>query len=142
MSRRDAESSSGAFSLDRRSRRGISIWHSVKRYTLPHSSRLSPAALRRGPLMRLSVSRCNLRLILVSAVLALTIPVVSCNQKQPQSSAQADNSRINVMVNAGGPLVLRTSSAEFQLNANGYLQASLLRDGQKLTLDDAQADPQ
>jgi alpha-galactosidase len=92
--------------------------------------------------MRLSVSRCNLRLILVSAVLALTIPIISCNQKQPQSSAQPDNSRINVMVNAGGPLVLRTSSAEFQLNANGYLQASLLRDGQKLTLDDAQADPQ
>jgi len=45
-------------------------------------------------------------------------------------------STIKVEVNGGGPVVLTTSAAEFQLRPDGYVQASLLKDGRKLSLDD------
>jgi hypothetical protein len=46
-------------------------------------------------------------------------------------------STINVEVNTGGPVVLTTSAAEFQVRPNGYVQASLLlKDGRKLSLDE------
>ena len=79
--------------------------------------------------------------ILLLAALVLTIPGVSCNANRSRSPANAD-SRINVAVSAGGPVVITTPSAEFQVNSTGYIQAALLRDGQKLSLDDVQTDPQ
>jgi len=79
--------------------------------------------------------------ILLLAVLILTIPLESCNSNRSSSPANAD-SRINVAVSAGGPVVITTPSAEFQVNSTGYIQAALLRDGHKLSLDDAQIDPQ
>ena len=46
-------------------------------------------------------------------------------------------STIKVDVNAGGPIVLTTSAAEFQVRPDGYVQASLLQeDGKKLSLDE------
>jgi alpha-galactosidase len=45
-------------------------------------------------------------------------------------------SRVNVVVNAGGPIVLTTGAAEFQILPSGYVQASLLKAGQKLSLDE------
>ena len=45
-------------------------------------------------------------------------------------------SAINVDVKSGGPAVLTTSAAEFQVRPDGYVQAFLLKDGQKLSLDD------
>src|SRR5437660_9732520 len=45
-------------------------------------------------------------------------------------------SAIKIEVNDGGPVVLTTSAAEFQVRPDGYVQAFLLRDGQKLSLDD------
>src|ERR1035438_10221367 len=45
-------------------------------------------------------------------------------------------SAINVDVKDGGPVVLTTSAAEFQVTPDGYVQASLLKDGQKLSLDE------
>ncbi len=38
-------------------------------------------------------------------------------------------------------MVLRTPTTQFQLNANGYLQAALLQGGRAISLDEAQADP-
>jgi len=49
-------------------------------------------------------------------------------------------SAVNVQVNAGGPLVVTTAVSEFDLTPKGYVQAFLLRDGQRLTLDDPAAD--
>jgi alpha-galactosidase len=87
--------------------------------------------------------RCRYRVILFSAVLLLTIPIVSCNRKGAEPRAeQGGGSRVSVSVNPGGPVVITTATTQFQVNGAGYLQASLVRDGQKLTLDDAQADPQ
>jgi alpha-galactosidase len=45
-------------------------------------------------------------------------------------------SEIKVEVRDGGPVVLTTSTAEFQILPSGFLQASLLRDGKRLTLDE------
>ena len=39
-------------------------------------------------------------------------------------------------VKDGGPVVLTTSAAEFQVTPDGYVQASLLKDGKKLSLDE------
>ena len=41
-----------------------------------------------------------------------------------------------VEVRDGGPLVMTTSTAEFQVLPSGYLQATLLKDGKRLTLDE------
>jgi hypothetical protein len=45
-------------------------------------------------------------------------------------------SNISVEVNPGGPAVLTTSAAEFQVQPDGYVQALLLKDGRRLTLDE------
>ena len=45
-------------------------------------------------------------------------------------------STISVELNAGGPIVFMTNAAEFQLRPDGYVQAFLLRDGRKLSLDE------
>ena len=45
-------------------------------------------------------------------------------------------SAIQVDVKGGGPVVLTTSAAEFQVTPDGYVQASLLKDGKKLSLDE------
>jgi alpha-galactosidase len=45
-------------------------------------------------------------------------------------------SHIRVEVKPGGPVVLTTGSAEFEILPSGYIQAWLLKAGQKLTLDE------
>ncbi len=45
-------------------------------------------------------------------------------------------SDIKVEVRDGGPVVVTTSSAEFQILPSGFLQATLLKDGKRLTLDE------
>ena len=45
-------------------------------------------------------------------------------------------SSIKVMVNTGGPVVLTTSAAEFQVRPDGYVQAFLVKDGQRFSLDE------
>ena len=45
-------------------------------------------------------------------------------------------STINVEVKDGGPVVVTTSAAEFQVRPDGYVQAFLLKDGKKLSLDE------
>ncbi len=48
-------------------------------------------------------------------------------------------SQIKVDVRPGGPVILTTSSAEFQVLPSGYIQASLLKADQRLTLDKPRA---
>src|SRR5271165_4894966 len=45
-------------------------------------------------------------------------------------------SDITVEVRGGGPIVVTTSAAEFQILPSGFLQATLLKDGKRLTLDE------
>ncbi len=79
---------------------------------------------------------------LYSFILAITLAgiagvTLSCSkppaQPQPAPSRPSD---IRVEVRDGGPIVLTTSTAEFQILPSGFLQASLLQDGKRLTLDE------
>src|SRR5579864_3562701 len=58
--------------------------------------------------------------------------VVSCSRHSPPSAAR---SGIRVSVTSSG-VVLTTSSAKFELTPAGYLKASLMKDGQSVSLDD------
>jgi alpha-galactosidase len=72
-------------------------------------------------------------LVLFSAVLLLS---ASCNRPPAKTETPApEPSQIKVEVKPGGPIVLTTSSAEFQILPSGYIQASLLKGDQRLTLD-------
>ena len=46
---------------------------------------------------------------------------------------------IEVSVKKGGPVVIKTPAAEFDVLASGYVRASLIRDGKLLTLDEPEA---
>jgi len=61
--------------------------------------------------------------------------VVACNKKT-DSIENSSRSIVSTASSPGGPLVVSTRSAEYRLYSNGYVHASLLRDGKVLTLDD------
>ncbi len=70
-------------------------------------------------------------------LLAVTAACVSCNKAStaPEESAVRLSS-IKIDVQHGGPVILTTASAEFQVLPSGYVQAFLLKNGSKLTLDE------
>jgi alpha-galactosidase len=75
--------------------------------------------------------------ILLIAVLPLLF--TACGRKTSQmSKTPSALSTIKVSVSSSGPIVLTTSAAEFQILPSGYIQASLPRDGKKLSLDEPQ----
>ena len=62
--------------------------------------------------------------------------IASCTPPPAKTDPPAKPSQIKVDVRPGGPVILTTSSAEFQILPSGYIQASLLKGDQKLTLDE------
>jgi alpha-galactosidase len=70
-----------------------------------------------------------------------SIPLMGCGRKPAATGNVPPESQISVTTRAGEPLVIKTSAAEFRVLPTGYLQASLVRDGVSLTLDDPQAEP-
>ena len=77
---------------------------------------------------------CFMGLIVVAGIALLGI---SCTRTPVQSKQPPSRpSDIKVEVRTGGPVILTTSSAEFQILPSGFVQAFLLRDGKKLTLDE------
>jgi len=63
--------------------------------------------------------------------------MLSC--ARPEARPKPERSRpsdIKVEVRDGGPVVLTTTTAEFQVLPSGFLQATLLKDGKRLTLDE------
>ncbi len=86
--------------------------------------------------------RRNLCIALATIALTLTacskLPKPVAHNQQPRPEPMRP-STIKVEVDPGGPIRLTTSAAEFQLRPDGYVQASLLQDGQKLSLDEPHA---
>jgi alpha-galactosidase len=69
-------------------------------------------------------------------LLLITITVACSHQPAPAPNAATSHpSDIKVTVNDGGPVIIQTSTAEFQVLPSGYVQGSLLNGGKKLTLD-------
>ncbi len=82
-----------------------------------------------------NVSFSQLFFLIVLFVFAGLIPGCSKRQEQPKV-APSQPSDINVQVRDGGPVVVTTSTAEFQILPSGFLQATLRKDGKRLTLDE------
>ena len=76
--------------------------------------------------------------ILAFTLAALGGMTLSCSKPAaaPPKAAPSRPSDIKVEVRDGGPIVLTTSAAEFQILPSGFLQATLLKDGKRLTLDE------
>ena len=71
------------------------------------------------------------------AAMALLGLTLGCEKAPVQPKAPPSRpSDIKVVMHDGGPLVVTTKSAEFQILPNGFLQATLLKDGKRLTLDE------
>src|SRR5262252_7341611 len=63
--------------------------------------------------------------------------VPSCSKPTPQPKpAPSRPSDIVVEVRDGGPIVVHTSTAEFQFLPSGFLQATLVKNGKRLALDE------
>ena len=84
---------------------------------------------------RRRISSVSRRLILVAAGTALLSTACTRLEKKSQDS-RSEVSSISVAVNTGGPIVLTTRTAEFQILPSGYMQASLVKGSQKLSLDE------
>src|ERR1700722_15468554 len=79
-----------------------------------------------------------------SVCVSMILPVglawlsLSCTRASVQPKGGASRpSDIKGGGRGGGPVVLTTSAAEFQILPSGAVQASLLKDGKKLTPDEA-----
>jgi alpha-galactosidase len=84
-------------------------------------------------LLGFRLSSCFLGILLYGSACLLT----GCsNHSRAPKPAPSRPSDIKIEVRDGGPLLLRTSAAEFQILPSGFLQATLLADGKRLTLDE------
>jgi len=80
-----------------------------------------------------------LRILTFSFLPAVALFLISCNRTQTGEKAKPAPTRpsdIQVEIKPGGPLVVTTSTAAFEVSPGGSTQAFLLRDGKRLTLDD------
>ncbi len=76
----------------------------------------------------------------VACVLALVF-MAACSRQSAKPAASQDEggpSPVSVTVHPGGPVVIRTTAAEFDVLPSGYVQAALLKEGKTLTLDEPQ----
>ena len=75
--------------------------------------------------------------ITLGTTLVLIFLLAACSKSQaPAKPEPTQPSTIKVEVKGGGPVVLVTSAAEFEVGSDGYVRASLLKDGKKLSLDE------
>ena len=73
----------------------------------------------------------------VVVVIVISGLMLSCTKKaEAPKPAASQPSDINVEVRTGGPIVVTTSTAEFQILPSGFIQATLLKDSKRLTLDE------
>jgi alpha-galactosidase len=87
--------------------------------------------IRRISLPQFSFLLLGIPLVVVTAMLP------GCSKQAPPAQAPPSRpSDIHVEVRDGGPTVITTSTAEFQILPSGFLQASLLKSGKHLTLDE------
>ena len=76
----------------------------------------------------------------IPAMSLALLAALACTPSSPPGSEGTMPSAVAVTVNPGGPVVIKTQTAEFDILASGYIQAFLLRDGKRLTIDEPGAD--
>jgi alpha-galactosidase len=73
----------------------------------------------------------------IAVITALLVTGISCTRKKSASGEQASKKTSGVQVQAAADVLhISTPTAQFVLSPNGFLQASLLREGKRLTLDE------
>ncbi len=78
--------------------------------------------------------------ILFAAILSSAVGYLSCRKSPPpQTGKAASPSSVEVTVKRGGPVALRSVTAEFDILPTGYVQAFLIKDGKRLTLDEPES---
>ena len=77
---------------------------------------------------------------LVTALSVAMLAAMSCTLSSPPVSERTMPSAVAVTVNPGGPVVIKTQAAEFDILPSGYIQAFLVKDGKRLTIDDPGTD--
>ena len=75
----------------------------------------------------------------ITVIFALTCGCTRSQLKPEAKGTPSQPSVIKVEVNPGGPLVLTTTAAMFEVAPTGYIQSYLLREGKRLTLDEPKA---
>ena len=89
--------------------------------------------MQNTPILSKNFSNCRFAFaLLVAAAVALS----GCGQRDAAPTSQQAPSEVAVSTSDRGPVKIVTPAAEFELLPSGYIRASLLKDGQKLTLDD------
>jgi alpha-galactosidase len=69
-----------------------------------------------------------------------TLLMIGCNKSAPPSTVQKPVSAVLVSSPPGGPLVVKSPSAQFAIYSSGYIQASLLKEGKWLSMDEPQTE--
>src|SRR5438046_9515544 len=83
------------------------------------------------------ISSNSRSILLVATCFALSFFLLSCAKPPTQSKpAPSRPSDVHVEVRDGGPLTITTTTAEFRILPSGFLQATLLKDGKRWTLDE------
>jgi alpha-galactosidase len=72
---------------------------------------------------------------MLAATLCLTIACSRFQAAKPKEPPTRP-SDIKVEIRTGGPLIITTSTSEFQVSPTGYIQGFLLKGGKRLTLDE------
>jgi len=75
----------------------------------------------------------------IPVLISVMLLSVGCNRMQTKPKSKeppSQPSAIKVEINPGGPLILTTSAASFEVAPSGYIQAFLVRGGKRMTLDD------
>src|SRR5262249_12941286 len=81
------------------------------------------------------------RVAILFLLLVLSLGI-ACSKSVPSTSSPAPKtSSVKVETKSGAPIVLTTSAAEFQVLASGGVQAYLLKNGSRLSLDSESPDP-
>jgi len=82
-------------------------------------------------------NRCSIPLSSFIAAIIFLISMFGCTKAaDAPKPAPSRPSEVIVQVHDGGPIVVTTKTAEFQILPSGFLQATLRKDGKRLTLDE------
>lgn len=92
-----------------------------QRFLLPQRSNLSSTS-----------AWARIVVLAVCGIVFLSCEKATVQPVEPASAASA----VTATVNPNGPIALKTSEAEFTLWPSGYIQATLIKDGGRLTLDE------
>ena len=71
--------------------------------------------------------------------LATVVGAPGCGERAAPPAEPPVASQVIVTVNRGGPVVIKTPTAEFEVLGSGYVKAVLVQSGRRLTLDEPEA---